>query len=66
MDGQHTIKELVIAYYDNTASWRCRDGRVVRLLRDQQFLVDRPLDAYAGLGHVWRVLGSGCRRPKPS
>jgi CRP-like cAMP-binding protein len=51
MDGQHTVKELVIAYYQsNGVLALARVAGLVRLLRQQHFLIEARVDAYAALG----------------
>ena len=51
MDGQHSVKELVIAYYRRYGVLAlARVAGLVRLLGQQQFLVEPPLDSYVALG----------------
>src|SRR5438067_7325593 len=50
MDGRHTVKELVIAYYQRYGVLAlARVAGLVHLLREQHFLVQPPLDSYAAL-----------------
>lgn len=61
MDGQHTIKDLVIAYYRTHGSLALpRIAGLVELLSRQGLLKQRPIDAYAGLGS--RLRGRSRRR----
>ena len=51
MDGQHSVKELVVAYYQRYGVLAlARVAGLVRLLRQQGFLVEGSVDAYARLG----------------
>src|SRR5438067_13934926 len=64
MDGRHSVKELVVAYYQRHGVLAlARVAGLVRLLRQQQFLLDRPLDVYANLGQRLhaerRISGAG-------
>jgi putative peptide zinc metalloprotease protein len=48
MDGQHSVKELVIAYYQRYGVLALsRVAGLVQLLRTQGFLADPPIDVYA-------------------
>ena len=50
MDGQHSVKELVIAYYQRCGVLAmARVAGLVRLLRQQRFLVEGSLDVYSAL-----------------
>src|SRR5438445_10153697 len=50
MDGQHSVKELVIAYYQRCGVLAmARVAGLVRLLRQQRFLVEGSLDVYCAL-----------------
>jgi putative peptide zinc metalloprotease protein len=50
MNGQHTVKELVIAYYQRYGVLAlARVAGLVRLLSEQRLLVEPPVDAYARL-----------------
>jgi CRP-like cAMP-binding protein len=63
MDGHHSVKELVIAYYQRYGVLALsRVAGLVRLLREQRFLADPSLDAYASVGTRLR----GDRRSAPS
>jgi CRP-like cAMP-binding protein len=47
MDGLHSVKELVIAYYQRYGVLALsRVAGLVQLLRDQRFLADPPIDVY--------------------
>src|SRR5438067_1507260 len=51
MDGRHSVKELVIAYYQRYGVLAlARVAGLVRLLGQQRLLVDAPVDAYVRLG----------------
>jgi CRP-like cAMP-binding protein/Zn-dependent protease len=51
MDGRHSVKELVVAYYQRHGVLALsRVAGLVRLLRQQGFLVEGSVDAYARLG----------------
>jgi putative peptide zinc metalloprotease protein len=51
MDGQHSVKELVITYYQQHGVLAlARVAGLVTLLRQQHFLTDDPSDVYATLG----------------
>ena len=48
MDGQHSVKELVIAYYQRYGVLALsRVAGLVQLLRTQGFLADPAIDVYA-------------------
>jgi CRP-like cAMP-binding protein/Zn-dependent protease len=50
MDGRHSVKELVVAYYQRHGVLAlARVAGLVRLLRQQGFLVEGSVDAYARL-----------------
>ncbi|MBI4493512.1 MAG: cyclic nucleotide-binding domain-containing protein [Chloroflexi bacterium] len=50
MDGTHTVKELVVAYYQRHGVLALpRIAGLVRLLRSHHFLTEPPVDAYAAL-----------------
>ena len=50
MDGQHSVKELVIAYYQRYGVFAlARVAGLVRLLREQRFLNEPPVDTYGRL-----------------
>jgi putative peptide zinc metalloprotease protein len=50
MDGRHSVKELVIAYYQRFGVLAlARVAGLVRLLTEQRLLVDPPIDTYARL-----------------
>src|SRR5438270_1118850 len=50
MDGQHSVKELVIAYYQRYGVLAlARVAGLVRLLSQQRFLVEGSLDVYSAL-----------------
>ena len=60
MDGQHSVKELVIAYYQRHGVLAlARVAGLVRLLRQQHFLIEACGDSYAALGA--RLRGPGRR-----
>jgi putative peptide zinc metalloprotease protein len=64
MDGRHSIKELVIAYYQRYGVLAlARVAGLVRLLSQQQLLVDPPIDAYDRLAARLR---GGLRRAPSS
>ncbi len=64
MDGQHSVKELVIAYYQRYGVLAlARVAGLVRLLSQQRLLVEPPVDAYARLGGQLR---GGIRRARSS
>jgi putative peptide zinc metalloprotease protein len=64
MDGQHSVKELVVAYYQRYGVLAlARVAGLVRLLSQQRLLVDAPVDAYAELGATLR---GGPRRASSS
>src|ERR1051326_2157612 len=51
MDGRHSVKELVIAYYQRHGVLAlARVAGLVRLLREQHFLAASPVDIYTILG----------------
>ena len=55
MDGRHSVKELVIAYYQRYGVLAlARVADLVRLLSQQRLLVDPPVDAYARLSATLR------------
>src|SRR5205807_7049062 len=63
MDGQHSVKELVIAYYQRYGVLAmARVAGLVRLLRQQRFLVEGSLDVYAALATRLR---RDCTRRQP-
>ena len=63
MDGRHSVKELVIAYYQRYGVLAlARVAGLVRLLSQQRLLVDPPVDAYARLAADLR----GKKRRAPS
>jgi CRP-like cAMP-binding protein len=58
MDGQHSVKDLVIAYYQRHGLLAlARVAGLVRLLRQQHFLIEACGDSYAALGT--RLRGPG-------
>jgi len=62
MDGRHSIKELVIAYYQRYGVLAlARVAGLVRLLSQQRLLVDPPIDAYDRLAA--RLHGGQRRAP---
>jgi putative peptide zinc metalloprotease protein len=64
MDGQHSVKELVIAYYQRYGVLAlARVAGLVRLLSQQRLLIDPPIDVYARLGAKLR---GGMRRAPSS
>jgi putative peptide zinc metalloprotease protein len=64
MDGRHSIKELVIAYYQRYGVLAlARVAGLVRLLSQQRLLVDPPIDAYDRLAARLR---GGLRRAPSS
>jgi putative peptide zinc metalloprotease protein len=64
MDGQHSVKELVIAYYQRYGVLAlARVAGLVRLLSQQRLLVEPPVDAYDRLGMKLR---GGMRPPRSS
>src|SRR5207302_7639711 len=64
MDGQHSVKELVIAYYQRYGVLAlARVAGLVRLLSQQRLLVEPPVDAYARLSAKLR---GGIRRAPSS
>jgi putative peptide zinc metalloprotease protein len=61
MDGRHSVKELVVAYYQrNGALALARVAGLVQLLRQQLFLVEGSIDTYAALRA--RLQGDARRR----
>jgi CRP-like cAMP-binding protein len=63
MDGRHSVKELVIAYYQRYGVLAlARVAGLVRLLSQQRLLVDPPVDAYVRLAATLR----GGTRQAPS
>jgi CRP-like cAMP-binding protein len=62
MDGRHSVKELVIAYYQRCGVLAlARVAGLVGLLRDQHFLTASPVDVYTTLSA--RLHANGRRLP---
>lgn len=60
MDGGHTVKELVVEYYQRHGVLAFpRIAGLVRLLKAHRFLVDSPLDVYAALSERLRRPDAG-------
>ena len=68
MDGQHQVKDLVLAYlleYQRLAFERV--AHLVAQLRQYRFLVEEPRDAWGGLGRrfarrTWTTASGACSR----
>src|SRR5207249_9497503 len=55
MDGRHSVKELVVAYYQRYGVLAlARVAGLVQLLRHQSFLVEGSIDAYTRLARELR------------